>query len=91
MVERTSDINIYRKAYERQNSVLLGAAGLIFSAVCIVAICIVGMKGSAYGRSRGQIKADGTKVIVTQELLDYLGTLKNNKGGCTCHRTAGDS
>lgn len=76
MVERTSDINIYRKAYERQNSVLLGAAGLIFSVVCIVAICIVGMKGSAYGRSRGQIKADGTKVIVTQELLDYLGTLK---------------
>lgn len=76
MVERTSEVNIYRKAYERQNSVLLGAAGLIFSAVCIVAICIVGMKGSAYGRSRGQIKADGTKVIVTQELLDYLGTLK---------------
>lgn len=76
MVERTSEINIYRKAYERQNSVLLGVAGLIFSVVCIVAICIVGMKGSAYGRSRGQIKADGAKVIVTQELLDYLGTLK---------------
>ncbi|WP_148410198.1 hypothetical protein [Murimonas intestini] len=76
MLERTSEINIYRKAYERQNSALLGAAGMIFSAVCIVVICITGIQGSAYGRSRGQIKADGTKTVVTQELLDYLGTLK---------------
>lgn len=75
MEERISEANIYRKAYERQNPLLLGAAGVMVSAVCIVAVCIIGFQASAFGRSRGQIKVHSEKAGVTQELLDYLGTL----------------